>query len=85
MIFKYEIGDVLKDKVTGFRGMVLGRTEYATGCKHYGLCPQKLTKEGKAPEWEWYDEMRLTKVGKNTWKKPEVTTSGIFPIEKGMK
>lgn len=59
MEFKHELLEAAKDKVTGFKGVILGRTQYATGCNTYGLCPQKLTKEGKRPEWEWFDEERV--------------------------
>lgn len=58
---KFGLGEVLKDKVTGFEGVVLGRTEYFTGCDHYGLCSQEL-KDGKPIGWEWLDEIRLIKV-----------------------
>ena len=56
--------DKVKDKVTGFSGVILARCEYATGCSHYGVCPERLTKEGKSPEWEYIDESRLVLLGK---------------------
>ncbi len=57
---KFELGDVLKDKITGFQGVVMVRAEYFTGCAHYGLCSQEL-KDGRITEWEWIDEIRLVK------------------------
>jgi len=63
MKFRFELGEVLKDKVTGFSGVVMVRAEYFTGCIHYGLCPQTL-KEGKSIDWEWIDESLLVKVEK---------------------
>jgi len=59
--FKYELGDILKEKVTGFTGVVMVRAEYFTGCVHYGLCAQKTDKDGKIPEWSWIDATRLVK------------------------
>jgi len=56
---KYDIGDELKDKVSGFIGIVLGITQYSTGCIHYGLSAQVLGKEGDVKNWEWFDETRL--------------------------
>jgi len=63
-MFKFELHAIVTDKVSGFTGVILGRTEYATGCCQYGLGPQKLTKEGKIFEWEWLDETRLIDTGK---------------------
>jgi len=62
--FKFELHQIVKDKVTGFRGVILARSQYATGCRQYGVAPQKMTKEEKPPEWEWFDETRLQYTGK---------------------
>jgi len=66
MEFKFELGEVLKDTITGLRGVVMGRTQYITGCTHYGLLTRKLNKDGKVPDWEWMDEMRLQRTGEKT-------------------
>lgn len=63
-MFVYELGEVLKDIVTGYEGVVMARTDYLTGCNHYGLLKQKLGKEGKPEDWQWFDEKRLVKVPK---------------------
>lgn len=68
-MFKFELGDVLKDTVTGFSGVCLGRSEYLTGCSHYGLQRKELTKDGKIAEYEWLDETRLEKVKSKSAKK----------------
>jgi hypothetical protein len=62
--FRFAIGSILKDEVTGFEGVVMGRTEYITGCLQYALCPRKMTKDGKLPEWHWFDEDRLKNTGR---------------------
>jgi hypothetical protein len=62
MDFKFDLGEVLKDKVTGFEGVVLGRSDYFTGCNHYGLCSRKLDSNGKTIDWEWFDETRMVPV-----------------------
>lgn len=55
--FKFELGDAVKDVVTGFSGIVTGRCEYITGCKQYSVTSRKLqagdTKAG------WFDEDRI--------------------------
>jgi hypothetical protein len=55
--FIFDIGDEVKDVVSGFQGFVVGRFEYMTGCNHYGV-EQKASKEGKTP-YEAIDEQRL--------------------------
>lgn len=59
--FKFNNGDILRDKVTGFTGVVMVCAAYATGCHHYGLLPQEL-REGRPAEWEWIDVSRLEQV-----------------------
>jgi hypothetical protein len=65
MMFKFELGCELKDVVTGYTGIVMARTEYFTGCKHYALQSRKLDKNSKTKEWEYFDESRLVSTGKN--------------------
>jgi len=63
-MFKFKLGEILKDKITGFTGVVLGRAEYATGCIQYGLLSPKLNKEGESLPWHWIDQVRLITTGK---------------------
>ncbi len=82
--FKFELGEVLKDVVTGFEGVVMGRTQYYTQCNHYGLLPQRLDKDKKEPEWGWFDETRLVRAKKKAvMLKVERPTSGPFPNAPG--
>jgi hypothetical protein len=61
---KFEMCDVLRDEVSGFKGVVLGIYFYATGCVHYGLAPQKLKDDGTIHTWEAVDESRCVLVKK---------------------
>lgn len=61
--FKFGLGEVVRDKVTGFTGVVMSQTKYFTGCKHYGLQSKDLTTDGKVREWEYLDESRLEATG----------------------
>jgi len=63
-MFKFEMGREAKDCITGFTGIIMSRSQYLTGCNQYGLSPSELTKEGKRPEWEFFDETRLSLTGK---------------------
>ena len=82
---KFELGDILQDNVTGFKGACLARTEYFTECTHYGLQSQEL-KDGKPIEWEWFDETRLIKVegAKPIFKEKRQPTSGPHPSAPSM-
>lgn len=55
---KFDMRDTLKDQITGFTGVVVAISFYDTGCTHYGLAAP-MDKDGKVPDWEWFDETRL--------------------------
>jgi hypothetical protein len=58
---KAQIGQTLKDVITGFTGIATGRCEYVTGCTQLLLQPP--TKEnGDFVESRWLDEDRLVLV-----------------------
>jgi len=59
-MFKIELGAKVKDRITGFTGIVGSRTEYLTGCRRYGVQFQKLSKDGKPQNWQYFDEDMLT-------------------------
>lgn len=54
--FIFDMGDEVKDVVSGYQGFVVGRFEYMTGCNHYGV--EAKAKDGKMP-YESIDEQRL--------------------------
>jgi len=78
--FEHENGDVLKDKVSGFEGVVMVRAEYSTGCIHYGMQSQDM-KDGEPRDWHWLDQSRLelVKSGVVEFDIIEGSTSGPFP------
>lgn len=59
-----KLGQVAKDKITGFQGVIIGRCEYLTGCTQVLIVPQKLGADGKRQDGEWFDEQRVTPTGK---------------------
>ena len=63
VFFKFELGEIIKDVVTGIEGAVMVRSQYATGCVHYGICPTGVS-DNKDPNWIWYDETRFIKTKK---------------------
>lgn len=74
MSTKVELGDEAKDKVTGFKGVVVAISKWLTGCDRYGLQPS-VDKEGKVPDLYWVDEpmLELIKEGPFRPAKPVMT------------
>ena len=60
--FKFELGQTVTDKILGFTGIVMARSQYLTQCNTYGLTATKFKKDGTRPDWEWFDEPRLEAV-----------------------
>jgi hypothetical protein len=56
---KFQMNDILQDRISGFKGQVLGITRYDTGCIHYGLAQTKLKSDGTLHDWQWFDTSRL--------------------------
>lgn len=61
--FKFQLGESVSDKVTGFEGAVIGRADHISGCNTYGVQPTQL-KDGDMKEAKWFDEPRLASTGK---------------------
>lgn len=59
--FKFNLGDFVKDKITGYSGVVAARCDYLTGCRRYSLQSKELH-EGKPREWHDFDENQLDKI-----------------------
>lgn len=53
--FKFDFGDKLRCKITGFEGIVICMTKWQTGCVRYGLKSPQL-KDGKPMDVEFFDE-----------------------------
>ena len=43
--FKYELGVLAKDTITGFEGIIVCRTQWLTNCNVYGLKSRDLKTE----------------------------------------
>lgn len=62
----------VKDRVTGFVGIAVSRTEYMNGCIRYGVQASVQKKDNdKLPETYYFDEDQLDVIGDRLVKKPE--------------
>lgn len=59
---KIELGSLVEDQITGFKGRAVSRVEYITGRVQYGIVPV-MTEGGAMPVTEYVDEQRLVVVG----------------------
>lgn len=64
-MLKFELGQRVKDKVTGFSGIVVCISSYLTGCNRYAVQAQTLDRDGKIKEWQYFDEDLLLIAGKS--------------------
>lgn len=77
------LGDKVKDTVTGFKGVAIGRTIWLHGCARITVQPEGLTKEGKLFDTQAFDEPQL-EVIKNKIKEGNHLTGG-FDIKVNQK
>ena len=59
MAFKYGLGAHLRDRISGFDGVVVARTEYLHNCSRYMLQPRAVDKDGKPKDVQSFDEDQL--------------------------
>lgn len=57
-----KLGHKVKDIITGYKGTVIGRAEYVTGCVQLCVVPP-VDKDGKPQDANWIDEVRLEDLG----------------------
>lgn len=72
------LGDEVKDSVSGFTGIAIGRSEFLNGCARVGVQP-KVQKDGTLKDAVWFDEPQLTVLKKNKVKVGPRNTGGPVP------
>ena len=69
---KIELGDVAKDKITGFEGVVVAITEWLHACKRVTLQPKIIQeKSGQPVDNFTFDMPQLEMVRKGGYVRPE--------------
>jgi hypothetical protein len=56
-----KLGAIVKDTITGFKGILTARTTFLTGCTRVCIQP-KVDKDGKLPDAAWFDEPSIIQV-----------------------
>ena len=71
------LGDEVRDTLSGFRGIAIARHIYLHGCERISIQPP-VDKEGKLPETACFDEPQLEVIRekKQTRKVPKKKTGG---------
>lgn len=78
--WKFDLGDRVVDRVSGFEGIVCIRLEHLNGCRQYGMYP-KVDKDGKIPDAHYIDgeQLELVDRGLNEDKPIKRKTTGGAP------
>lgn len=69
--WKFNQGDKVKDRVSGFSGIVCARLEHLNGCKQYGIYPT-VDKDGKIGDAHYIDGEQLELVDDGLNKKAPI-------------
>lgn len=77
---KIDLGDLARDRITGYKGIVVAKTEWLNGCVRVTLQAQKLD-AGKVPQTESFDveQVEVLKVAEF---KPSTPSGGPMPTIK---
>jgi heat shock protein HspQ len=77
--FKFENGQQVRDKVTGFVGTIVVQSFYLNKCLRYGVQPKVSEKEPeKVPETIMFDEDQLELLDAPAVEMPRKKTGGPF-------
>jgi hypothetical protein len=74
---KIQLGDLVKDEITGFEGIVTGKHKWIHGCKRYSVQPRNLDKDNKPIAAQSFDEPQLILLTKRAELKQSVRTTGM--------
>jgi len=73
-----KLGDKVEDVITGFKGIVIARSEWLNGCTRCAVQPP-VDKDGKHIEDVWIDEQQLVVIKKEGAENGGPVTGGGRP------
>lgn len=59
-----QLGDRVKDSISGFSGIAQGHALYRFGCAQFLITPEKLKEDGSELGSSWFDEQRVMLIDK---------------------
>ena len=74
-----QLGDRVKDPVTGIEGIAMGKTEWLHGCFRINVQPKGKNKDGVPYEMSVFDEPQLIVLTKKKVKRGKKSTGGPLP------
>lgn len=60
-----ELGDAVKDLISGFQGVAVAKTEWLNGCIRWTLQPESMSKDGASKATETFDAQQLDVIKKH--------------------
>lgn len=80
-----QLGDLARDQLTGFQGVVVGITSWINCCRHIGIKLESLDKDGKPREAMWFDEPQVRLVTRGHFQPDPVDPSATGgPVANGL-
>ena len=73
-----KLGQKVKDRISGFSGVLSARSEFLNGCVRLQLTPDRLH-EGKLIEAEWFDETQVDVLEDTPAPEPKTRPGGPRP------
>ena len=74
-----ELGDRGKDRVTGYQGIVVGRTTFLSSYPRVCLQSEKLLPDGQPTESQWFDEPQVELIKARVAPVTPTATGGPLP------
>jgi len=81
MAKKIGLGDKVKDRITGFDGIVVCRAEWLNGCVRFTVQPTKL-KDGRAIDTDCFDENQLVLLKAGAYQDSAAPSGGPRPKQR---
>lgn len=72
-------GDIVKDRVTGFKGMVVCISEWLNGCRRVTVQPTELDEKGEVRKTEAFDVEQLDVIQASAYGFEHAKTGGPMP------
>ncbi len=73
-----KLGDYVKDKISGYKGIVVCVCSYLQGCDRAAV-QAKVSKDNKKPDWLYFDVPQLKVIKKSVIKRGDVSVGGFKP------